>query len=188
MFTDLFLPVATMDSNIVEKKGFHFPVYDDSDEYSQHQFLQTDTSLYYGKDDYLTLMDHSLKSLSTHDSLRLTDKNYLTDLEAIYYSPGKFTGKQITLKGFSFHSEDLAKNQVFLFRFGVIHCVANSGAFGMLIEFPEGMDPKNDEWYSVTGKLETVYYQPFKKTIPILKVSSQSKIAEPDDPYVYRQY
>ncbi|MGE7876650.1 TIGR03943 family putative permease subunit [Peribacillus muralis] len=188
IFTGLFLPVATMDSNIVEKKGFHFPVYDDSDEYSQHQFLQPDTSLYYGKDDYLTLMDQSLKSLGKHDSFQLTDKNYLTDLEAIYYSPGKFTGKKITMTGFSYHSADLAKNQVFLFRFGVIHCVADSGVFGMLIEFPEGKHPKNDEWYSVTGEVETMYYQPFKKTIPVLKVSSKSKIAEPDDPYVYRQY
>ncbi|MFB6800995.1 TIGR03943 family protein [Peribacillus butanolivorans] len=188
IFTGLFLPVATMDSNIVEKKGFHFPVYDDTDEYSQHQFLQPDTSLYYGKDDYLTLMDQSLKSLVEHNSLHLTDENYLTDLEAIYYSPGKFTGKQITLTGFSYNSEDVAKNQVFLFRFGIIHCVADSGAFGMLIEFPEGMNPKNDEWYSVTGELETIYYQPFKKTIPILKVSSYYKTVEPKDPYVYRQY
>ncbi|MFI8493097.1 TIGR03943 family putative permease subunit [Peribacillus butanolivorans] len=188
IFTGLFLPVATMDSNIVEKKGFHFPVYDDTDEYSQHQFLQPDTSLYYGKDDYLTLMDQSLKSLVEHNSLHLTDENYLTDLEAIYYSPGKFTGKQITLTGFSYTSEDVAKNQVFLFRFGIIHCVADSGAFGMLIEFPEGMNPKNDEWYSVTGELETIYYQPFKKTIPILKVSSYNKTVEPKDPYVYRQY
>ncbi|MFU2014498.1 TIGR03943 family putative permease subunit [Peribacillus butanolivorans] len=188
IFTGLFLPVATMDSNIVEKKGFHFPVYDDTDEYSQHQFLQPDTSLYYGKDDYLTLMDQSLKSLVEHNSLHLTDENYLTDLEAIYYSPGKFTGKQITLTGFSYNSEDVAKNQVFLFRFGIIHCVADSGAFGMLIEFPEGMNPKNDEWYSVTGELETIYYQPFKKTIPILKVSSYNKTVEPNDPYVYRQY
>ncbi|MED3690609.1 TIGR03943 family protein [Peribacillus butanolivorans] len=188
IFTGLFLPVATMDSNIVEKKGFHFPVYDDTDEYSQHQFLQPDTSLYYGKDDYLTLMDQSLKSLVEHNSLHLTDENYLTDLEAIYYSPGKFTGKQITLTGFSYRSEDVAKNQAFLFRFGIIHCVADSGVFGMLIEFPEGMDPKNDEWYSVTGELETIYYQPFKKTIPILKVSSYNKTVEPKDPYVYRQY
>ncbi|MGW6301727.1 TIGR03943 family putative permease subunit [Peribacillus butanolivorans] len=188
IFTGLFLPVATMDSNIVEKKGFHFPVYDDTDEYSQHQFLQPDTSLYYGKDDYLTLMDQSLKSLVEQNSLHLTDENFLTDLEAIYYSPGKFTGKQITLTGFSYNSEDVAKNQVFLFRFGIIHCVADSGAFGMLIEFPEGMNPKNDEWYSVTGELETIYYQPFKKTIPILKVSSYNKTVEPKDPYVYRQY
>ncbi|MFJ7508693.1 TIGR03943 family putative permease subunit [Peribacillus simplex] len=188
ILTGLFLPVATMDSNIVEKKGFHFPVYEDSDEYSQHQFLQPDTSLYYGKDDYLTLMDNSLKGLVDRDSLQLTDENYLNDLEAIYYSPGKFTGKQITLTGFSYNSDELGKNQVFLFRFGVIHCVADSGVFGMLIEFPEGMHPKNDEWYSVTGELESIYYQPFKKTIPLLKVSSHSKIAEPDDPYVYRQY
>lgn len=188
IFTGLFLPVATMDSNIVEKKGFHFPVYDDTDEYSQHQFLQPDTSLYYGKDDYLTLMDQSLKSLVEYNRIHLTDENYLTDLEAIYYSPGKFTGKQITLTGFSYNSEDVAKNQVFLFRFGIIHCVADSGAFGMLIEFPEGMNPKNDEWYSVTGELETIYYQPFKKTIPILKVSSYNKTVEPKDPYVYRQY
>lgn len=69
------------------KKGFHFPVYEDSDEYSQHQFLQPDTSLYYGKDDYLTLMDNSLKGLVDRDSLQLTDENYLNDLEAIYYSP-----------------------------------------------------------------------------------------------------
>ncbi|WP_370014039.1 hypothetical protein [Peribacillus sp. B2I2] len=103
------MPVATMDSNIVEKKGFHFPVYDDSDEYSQHQFLQPDTSrLYYGKDDYLTLMDHSLQSLVERDSLHLTDKNYLNDLEANYYSPGKFSGKQITLTGFSYNSDELA--------------------------------------------------------------------------------
>ncbi|MGE7766913.1 TIGR03943 family putative permease subunit [Peribacillus sp. NPDC096540] len=186
IFTGLFLPVATMDSNIVEKKGFHFPVYDDTDEYSQHQFLQPDTSLYYGKDDYLTIMDKSLKSLVEQNSLHLTDENYLNDLEAIYYSPGKFTGKQITLTGFSYNSEDVAKNQVFLFRFGIIHCVADSGVFGMLIEFPEGMNPKNDEWYSVTGELETIYYQPFKKTIPILKVSSYNKTVEPNDPYVYR--
>lgn len=170
------------------KKGFHFPVYDDTDEYSQHQFLQPDTSLYYGKDDYLTLMDQSLQNLVEHNSLHLTDENYLTDLEAIYYSPGKFTGKQITLTGFSYNSENVAKNQVFLFRFGIIHCVADSGAFGMLIEFPEGMNHKNDEWYSVTGELETIYYQPFKKTIPILKVSSYNKTVEPKDPYVYRQY
>ncbi|WP_336622958.1 MULTISPECIES: TIGR03943 family putative permease subunit [Peribacillus] len=40
----------------------------------------------------------------------------------------------------------------------------------------------------MTGELESIYYQPFKKTIPLLIVSLHSKIAEPDDPYVYRQY
>ncbi|WP_110926654.1 TIGR03943 family putative permease subunit [Bacillus massiliglaciei] len=188
IFTGLFLPVATMDSNIVDKKGFHFPVYDEQDEYSQTQFLQPDTSLYYDKEAYLNMIDKSLKGLDKKKELQLKDDNYLTDLETIYYYPGEFTGKKVTLTGFSYHSDDLAKNQSFLFRFGIIHCVADSGAFGMLIDWPKEAKPANDEWFTVTGELETVYYQPFKKTIPLLKVTSYEKTSEPDDPYVYRQY
>ncbi len=188
IFTGIFLPVATMDSNIVAKKGFHFSIYNDRDQFSQHQFLQPNTSLYYGKDDYLTMMDKAKKDLLKQNNLTLNDKNYLNDLETIYAYPGNFTGKQVTLTGFSYNAEGTEKNQVFLFRFGIVHCVSDSGVFGMLIELPKNLHPKNDEWLTVTGDLETVYYQPFKKTIPVLKVSSFDKIAQPDDPYVYRQY
>ncbi|WP_419882058.1 TIGR03943 family putative permease subunit [Peribacillus sp. B-H-3] len=188
VFTGLFLPVATMDSNIVAKKGFHFPVYNDTDQYSQHQFLQPNTSLYYGTDDYQTLMDRSLKKLDKKGKLELNDSNYLNDLETIYNYPGDFTGKTIKLNGFAYHAEDVAKNQIFLFRFGIIHCVADSGVFGMLIDLPENVKTKNDDWLSVTGELDTVYYQPFKKTIPILKVKSVQTISKPEDPYVYRKY
>lgn len=190
VFTGIFLPVATMDSNIVDKKGFNFSVYDDSDPYSSHQFLQPDTSLYYGKDQYLTLMEKSRDQLlHKSNNLTLNDSNYLKDLEIIYSYPGEFTGKQITLTGFAYqNSEGLDPNQAFLFRFGIIHCVSDSGVFGMLVDMPKDLHPQNDEWYTVTGELETMYYQPFKKTIPVLKVSSYTKMEQPEEPYVYRKY
>ncbi|MEH7012080.1 TIGR03943 family protein [Neobacillus niacini] len=188
ILTGLFLPVATLDSNIVEKKGFYFPVYADSDSTSNHQFLQPDTSLYYGQDDYNDLMAKSLKKLLKKDSLELNESNYLTDLESIYNYPGQFIGKEVKITGFSYSTDELAANQKFLFRFGIIHCVADSGVFGMLVELPKDVNPKNDEWLTVSGKLETIYYQPFKKTIPYLKVTSWETIPTPDDPYVYRQY
>lgn len=188
IFTGLFLPVATLDSNIVEKKGFYFPVYADSDSTSQHQFLQPDTSVYYGQNDYDDLMAQSLKKLLKKDMLELNESNYLTDLEAIYNYPGQFIGKEVKIIGFSYSTDELAANQKFLFRFGIIHCVADSGVFGMLVELPEDVNPNNDEWLTVSGKLETIYYQPFKKTIPYLKVTSWETIPTPDDPYVYRQY
>ncbi|WP_394239171.1 TIGR03943 family putative permease subunit [Niallia oryzisoli] len=189
VFTGIFLPVATMDSSIVDKKGFNFSVYDDSDPYSSHQFLQPDTSLYYGKDQYLTLMEKARDQLLHTNGLTLNDSNYLKDLETIYSYPGEFTGKQMTLTGFSYqNSEGLDPNQVFLFRFGIIHCVSDSGVFGILVDMPKGIHPQNDEWYTVTGELETIYYQPFKKTIPVLKVSSYTKIEQPEEPYVYRKY
>jgi putative membrane protein len=186
ILSGLFLPVATLDSNIVEKKGFYFPVYADSD--STSQFLQPDTSVYYGQNDYDDLMAKSLKNLLKKDMLELNESNYLTDLESIYNYPGQFIGKEVKITGFSFSTDELAENQKFLFRFGIIHCVADSGVFGMLVELPEDVNPKNDEWLTVSGKLETIYYQPFKKTIPYLKVTSWETIPTPDDPYVYRQY
>ena len=30
--------------------------------------------------------------------------------------------------------------------FGIIHCVADSGVFGMLVEFPEDIDIEDDRW------------------------------------------
>jgi putative membrane protein len=188
ILTGLFLPVATLDSNIVEKKGFYFPVYADSDPSSQHQFLQPNTSVYYGQDAYDELMAKSLKKLLKKDMLELNESNYLTDLESIYNYPGQFIGKEVKITGFSYSTDELAANQKFLFRFGIIHCVADSGVFGMLVELPKDVNPKNDEWLTVSGKLETIYYQPFKKTIPYLKVTSWETIPTPDDPYVYRQY
>ncbi len=70
--------------------------------------------------------------------------------------------------------------------FGIIHCVADSGVFGMLVEFPEDINIKDDEWIHVKGTLSTIYYQPFKSTIPVLIVEEWEKTKEPKEPYVYR--
>ncbi|MGP7816443.1 TIGR03943 family putative permease subunit [Niallia sp. 01092] len=187
VITGLFLPVATLDSNIVAKKGLTFPVYAEGDEYSQHQFLQPDTSGYYGKEGYRELMDTGLKKLNNKDTITLNEQNFLNDLETIYNYPGQFIDKQVTITGFSYREKELDANQAFLLRFGIIHCIADSGVYGMLLDLPDELKTKNDEWLEVSGKLETIYYQPFKKTIPVLKVTTWKKVAQPEDPYVYRR-
>ena len=47
----LFFPIATLDSDIVKAKGFHFPVAqaESTDPFMRRQFLRPDTSIYYGK-------------------------------------------------------------------------------------------------------------------------------------------
>ncbi|WP_063964319.1 TIGR03943 family putative permease subunit, partial [Domibacillus aminovorans] len=114
------------------------------------------------------------------------DDNYLKGMETIYNFPGEFMNKTIEFDGFSFKGESVNDHQLFVLRFGVIHCVADSGAFGMLVEFPEEMDLQDDEWIHVKGKLSSVYYQPFKATIPFLLVEEWNTIEEPEDPYTYR--
>lgn len=183
----VLLPVATLDSKLVDAKGFQFPTLEDGkDQYGTHQVLNPDMSQFMGKDDFLNLVTKESKSYKAKDHINLTDEDYLKGLEVIYNFSGNFVGKTITMQGFSYNGPNLSSNQFFLLRFGIIHCVADSGAFGMMVQFPNNIHIPNDQWYQVTGTLDTVYYLPFKAKIPVLKVTSYKTINKPKDPYVYR--
>lgn len=189
LFTGIFLPIATLDSTIVKAKGFHFSLIDnDQDQYANHQILRPNTSLYYASDAYQKMLASDLKKYGAPKSLYLNDDNFLRALETVYNYPGSFTGKKISIMGFVYHGDSLEKNQLFLFRFGIIHCIADAGVFGMMAEFPHDVDYKDDQWIRVEGTLSTVYYQPFKQTIPYLKVTTWHTVKKPKSPYVYRQY
>lgn len=188
LLTGILLPIATLDSNIVKAKGFHFAMIDnDKDQYSNHEILRPDTSLYYGQEEYRNMLSSDLKKYSATNNVILKDSNFLHGLETIYNYPGSFINKNVSLSGFVYHGDALNNHQLFLFRFGIIHCIADAGVFGMMVEFPKDVTMKDDEWLQVEGELSTVYYQPFKQTIPYLKVTKWNKINPPKDPYVYRQ-
>ncbi|WP_042460133.1 TIGR03943 family putative permease subunit [Neobacillus dielmonensis] len=185
--TGVLLPVATLDSKLVNAKGFNFPTLEDgADKYGMHQILNPDMSQFLGKDGFLELVSKEFKSYKGQDNITLTDEDYLKGLEVIYNYSGEFVNKTMTMKGFSYNGPRLNNNQIFLFRFGIIHCIADSGVFGMLLQFPEDVHIPNDQWYQVTGTVDTMYYQPFKMRIPILKVTDYKIISQPKDAYVYR--
>jgi putative membrane protein len=188
LISGFFFPIATLDSNIVKSKGFSFKALETNDQYAQTQYLRPDTSVYYGKEGYDDLMNQELQNYINKPHIKLKDENYLKGMETIYQFPGEFTDKTIEFDGFAFKGESISERQIFVLRFGVIHCIADSGAFGMLVEFPEKTDLKDDQWLHVKGTLSTQYYQPFKANIPVLKVEEWDEIKQPEDPYVYRAY
>lgn len=189
LITGLFLPIATLDSSIVRAKGFHFAEIDnDKDQYANHQILKPDTSQYYESSTYKKMLKSDMEKYSKSDNLYLDDDNFLRALEAVYNYPGNFTNKNISMMGFVYHGDSLEKNQLFLFRFGIIHCIADAGVFGMMVQFPQNVDYKDDTWIRAEGKLSETYYQPFKQTIPVLKVTKWHEISKPKSPYAYRKY
>lgn len=190
IISGLFFPVATLDSNIVRAKGFHFPIYEEgeADPYAQQQFLRPDTSVYYGEEAYDKLMKKEKNKYLSKENIQITEGNYMNTMETIYNFPGEFLGKDIEMKGFVFNdAETVEKNQLFVFRFGIIHCIADSGVFGMLVDMPEGVKLENDDWIEVKGEISNVYYQPFKATIPMIKVKEWKAVEAPEDQYVYRK-
>jgi putative membrane protein len=187
--TGVFFPVATLDSTIVKAKGFHFPMMDDDhNTYSQHQVLRPDISSFVGEDGYDKMMKKELGQFQPKQQIVLNDADFLKGLEIIYNYLGNFSGKTITMKGFAYNGDDINKNQVFLLRFGIIHCIADSGVYGMMLNFPSDVHFSNDQWIEVSGTLSSIYYQPFKTTIPYIKVTKWQQVSEPKDPYVYRPY
>jgi putative membrane protein len=188
VFTGLFLPISTLDSTIVDAKGFHFPVSEpgNNDPFMQRQYLKPDLSVYYGEEGYKQLIKQETKEFVNKNHIELNDENFLKGMEVLYDNPGIFLDKKVTYKGFVYREKTLNNNQAFIFRFGIIHCVADSGVYGMLIDFPKKTDLKNDQWVEVTGSLKQMYYQPFKTTIPYLKVDNIKEVKPPSEPYVYR--
>ena len=183
-------PTVSLDTTIVEAKGFNFPISKESvgDPEMQTQYLKPDTSIYFNKSDYLDQMKKLKEKYDDKQLIKITDENYLEVMELIYNYPSEFIGKKISYEGFVYKTPDGEKEDNFLFRFGIIHCVADSGVFGLLTHMPEGTNVKNDEWYKVEGTIQSDYYEPFKRDIPVVEVNTRTKIGSPKNQYVYRSF
>lgn len=183
-------PTVSLDTTIVEAKGFNFPISKESvgDPEMQTQYLKPDTSIYFNKSDYLDQMKKLKEKYNDKQLIKITDENYLEVMELIYNYPSEFIGKKISYEGFVYKTPDGEKEDNFLFRFGIIHCVADSGVFGLLTHMPEGTNVKNDEWYKVEGTIQSDYYEPFKRDIPVVEVNTLTKIEAPKNQYVYRSF
>lgn len=183
-------PTVSLDTTIVEAKGFNFPVSKESvgDPEMQTQYLKPDTSIYFNKSDYSDQMSELKEKYGDKQTIEITDENYLEVMELIYNYPSEFIGKKISYEGFVYQTPNDSNADVFLFRFGIIHCVADSGVFGLLTHMPEGVTVKNDEWYKIEGTIQSDYYQPFKREIPSVVVTNAEKVAAPKNQYVYRSF
>lgn len=190
LIVGFMFPTISLDTSIVEAKGFNFPLSKESvgDPDVETQYLKPDTSIYFDKTDYNEQMKQALTRYITDNHVKVTEENYLEVMELIYTYPSEFIGKTISYKGFAFNSTQKEQQNIFVFRFGIIHCVADSGVFGLLIHMPAGQTLKNNDWVELTGKIRSDYYVPFKREIPVVDVTKVKQVKEPKNQYVYRSF
>ncbi|SJZ83678.1 putative membrane protein [Pilibacter termitis] len=190
LFVGLCFPTVSLNASIVDTKGFHFPVSEEStgDSQVKTQYLRPDTSIYFNKGDYADMMNMVKKKYIEHDTIKITDENYLEVMEMIYDFPSEFIGKKVEYTGFYYADPEKTKNLGFLFRFGIIHCVADSGVFGLLNIFPEDFSAEKNDWVQVKGTIEMQFYKPFNRNLPAVKVEVAKKVNPPQNQYVYRSF
>ena len=107
-------------------------------------------------------------------------------LVPIYLYPDDFVGKKVSYTGFVYNDPQ-TKGYQFIFRFGIIHCIADSGVYG-LATTGSNQTFKDNAWVTVTGTISVNYYKNLKQTLPILNLTEVKEVSQPDNPYVYRVF
>lgn len=183
-------PTVSLDTTIVEAKGFNFPISKESvgDPEMNTQYLKPDTSIYFNENDYHDQMTKLLAKYQNQSDLKVTEDNYLELMELIYNYPSEFIGRTITYTGFAYVTQQNGTTDDFIFRFGIIHCVADSGVFGLRVTLPANTTVQNNEWVTISGTLTNDYYAPFKRQLPTVKVATLTTVATPANTYVYRSF
>ncbi|MBS4991263.1 MAG: TIGR03943 family protein, partial [Streptococcus thermophilus] len=167
VLTGLLVPTVTLDANTVSAKGYHFPLAAGSDpnqanqEGTTTQYLRPDTSSYFTSSAYEKEMTKELAKYKGRETIQITTENYMEVMELIYLYPNDFVGKKVTYTGFVYNDPQ-TKGYQFIFRFGIIHCIADSGVYGLATT---GSDQtfKDNTWVTVTGTITVNYYQNLKQ-------------------------
>ncbi|MGK0607188.1 TIGR03943 family putative permease subunit [Enterococcus gilvus] len=184
--TGFALPNIGLDSQIVNTKGFSFPLSKESvgDPYFQTQYLAPDTSMYFNQTIYKKRMLKKLDKYKDLNTIHINDTNYLDVMELIYDFPNSFYNKKITIEGFFYKMNKSEQEYRFIFRFGIVHCIADAGVYGM---YTKNISSKhmNNEWLSVSGTVSQEYFAPLKRELPVLNVDKAVKIDKPKSEYVY---
>ena len=188
----LLVPTVTLDSTTVSANGYNFPLAAGSsksgvsEDGTSVQYLKPDTSSFFTSSAYEKEMKKELKKYQGTGPVKITTDNYMEVMELIYLYPDNFTGRKITYTGFVYNEPKHAGYQ-FLFRFGIIHCIADSGVYGLLTT-GANQTFKDNTWVTATGEIQLEYNQTLKQTLPVLHITEAKETSKPDNPYVYRVF
>ncbi|KHD46070.1 TIGR03943 family putative permease subunit [Streptococcus hongkongensis] len=186
----LLIPTVSLDSTTVSAKGYTFPLAAGSskkgvsDDGTKVQYLKPDTSLYFTKSAYQKEMRKELEKYKGKQPIHISSKNYMEIMELIYLYPDEFSDRDISYTGFVYNEPGHTDHQ-FLFRFGIIHCIADSGVYGLLTTGNK-VSYKNNTWLTLKGNIKTEYNKDLQQTLPVLHINEVHQVSKPDNPYVYR--
>ncbi|HEL0697543.1 TIGR03943 family putative permease subunit [Streptococcus equi] len=188
----LLVPTVSLDSTTVAAKGYTFPLAAGasktgvSDDGTTIQYLKPDTSLYFTKSAYQKEMLNELKKYQGKSAISITTDNYMEVMELIYLYPDEFVDRTIQYTGFVYNEPGHDSYQ-FLFRFGIIHCIADSGVYGLLTTGNQE-SYANNTWLTVKGQIHMEYDKTLEQQLPVLQIEEAHQAPEPDNPYVYRVF
>ena len=115
--------------------------------------------------------------------LIINDSNHVRLITAIYEDMANFLNREVQLKGFVYRPDRLEPQQFMLARFEISCCAADGVPSGLIVDWPQSRDFRNDEWLEVRGQIRQGDYLGI--AVPLLRAVKVEKIAPLPNPYVY---
>ncbi|MDF1507082.1 TIGR03943 family protein [Robertmurraya sp. DFI.2.37] len=175
LVTGFALPPTTLGASIAVNKGSILP----------HAGLMETHDEVISNENYMNEEEYNRKlaSLEQAGLINMSSDMYSSYHGEMISNPEAFAGRKIKLSAFVYKEQGLEKQQFILARFLITHCIADASVLGLLTEFKQMPELKEDSWVELEGTIEvtTIHGQ----VLPVIKASDWRIIDEPIDPYVY---
>jgi putative membrane protein len=95
----------------------------------------------------------------------------------------KYENKTIELTGFVFRDKDFNDTSFIAARSLITCCAADTSIVGLICEYNDGKQLKNDTWIKVKGKIKDTSFN--GQQMPMIVVEKCEEIEKPKNEYIY---
>ncbi|AQM60307.1 TIGR03943 family putative permease subunit [Clostridium baratii] len=113
------------------------------------------------------------------NTIVLNSDNYTRIFPNIMENPNEFKSKKIKIEGLVYKSKEINNNEFTIAREVMSCCVADVQIVGLMCEYDNSVDLKENEWVSVEGVIDV------KDNKPVINVKEVIKLEKPKNSYIY---
>lgn len=113
------------------------------------------------------------------NTIVLNSDNYTRIFPNIMENPNEFKSKKIKTEGLVYKSKEINNNEFTIAREVMSCCVADVQIVGLMCEYDNSVDLKENEWVSVEGVIDV------KDNKPVINVKEVIKLKKPKNRYIY---
>lgn len=113
------------------------------------------------------------------NTIVLNSDNYTRIFPNIMENPNEFKSKKIKTEGLVYKSKEINNNEFTIAREVMSCCVADVQIVGLMCEYDNSVDLKENEWVSVEGVIDV------KDNKPVINVKEVVKLEKPKNSYIY---
>lgn len=113
------------------------------------------------------------------NTIVLNSDNYTKIFPNIMENPNEFKGKKIKTEGLIYKPKEINNNEFTIAREVMSCCVADIQIVGIMCQYDNSVDLKENEWVSVEGFMDV------KDNKPVINVKEIIKLEKPKNSYIY---